>query len=997
MRNARIWCFVAALIAAISSLTAAEHRGVVKFGTQPVPGAIVTAQQGDKKVTVVTDAQGSYLIKDLGEGKAAIKVEMRGFTPAEKEVAVAEPAEFTMTMLPMAEVTAAPVAEVKVAEAPKVEIKRPANVNAPAATNTTSGFQQTQVQASATPVQATEVSSDVAQRANDGLLVNASVNNAASSPFSTLPAFGNNRGPRRWPYNGNIFLTNGSSVFDARPFSLTGQDTYRPPYNRMTAGITLGGPIRIPGLIKNGPQFTLSYTMTRNRNVNTQTGLMPTEALRNGDFSQALDRQGRPIQLIDPTTGLPMAGNQIPLTRISPQAQALMKLYPLPNFAGDAAYNYQVPLINNNHSDSGNFRTQRQIGRKDNVTGTFQWSSTRNDSPNIFNFLSNQRNVNRGVTLNWRHTFNSRFYVSTNYQFQRGTARFIPFWSNRENISGLAGVTGNNQESVNWGAPNLQFTNGITALNDQQYSSSANQTSALNVEAFKALSRHNLTFGGDFRRIQNNQYQQQDARGTFQFTGATVGSDFASFLLGIPDGSSLAFGNADKYFRSNAWDAYVSDDWRFRSGLSLTLGLRWEYNSPVTEKYGRLVNLGIGGFFQNATQLVGGDPIRPDRNNLAPRFGFAWRPLPASSIVIRGGYGVYFDGSQYQQLASQMAQQAPLSRSLRVQNSLQNPLTLANGFVGSPTTTPNTYAVDPYFRVGYAQNWTLSVQRDMPFALQMVATYIGIKGTRGPQQFLPNTFPVGAIDPCPTCPTGFTYLSSNGNSIRNSGALQLRRRLRRGFTAEMTYTYAKAIDNAAMGSSGGQIAQNWLDLRAERARSQFDQRHLISASMQYTTGATSGVGFLTTGWSGRFFREWTFTSQFNYGTGLPLTPTAPNLVAGTGVAATVRANYVGGDPYAGEGGRNLNAAAFAVPLPGQWGNAGRNILTGPSQLTLNASASRTFRWGDRFNADVNVNASNVLNHPVFPSWNSTITSVQFGLPGNANQMRTIQTSLRVRF
>jgi hypothetical protein len=305
--------------------------------------------------------------------------------------------------------------------------------------------------------------------------------------------------------------------------------------------------------------------------------------------------------------------------------------------------------------------------------------------------------------------------------------------------------------------------------------------------------------------------------------------------------------------------------------------------------------------------------------------------------------------------------------------------------------------VDPYFRVGYAQNWTLSVQRDMPFALQMVATYIGIKGTRGPQQFLPNTFPVGAIDPCPTCPTGFTYLSSNGNSVRHSGALQIRRRLRRGFTAEATYTYAKAIDNAAMGSSGGQIAQNWLDLRAERARSQFDQRHLISASMQYTTGATSGVGFLTTGWSGRFFREWTFTSQFNYGTGLPLTPTAPNLVAGTGVAATVRANYVGGDPYAGTGGRNLNAAAFAVPLPGQWGNAGRNILTGPNQLTLNASASRTFRWGDRFNADVNVNATNVLNHPVFPSWNSTITSVQFGLPGNANQMRTIQTSLRVRF
>ncbi len=217
MRNARIYCFLAALIAAIS-LTAAEQRGVVKFGTLPVPGATVTATQGDKKVVAVTDATGTFVLKDLGEGKAALKVEMRGFAPMEKEVAVAEPTDFALTMLPLAEITAAPPAEVKIAEAPKAEIKRPTNVAAPAATNTTSGFQRTQVEASATPVAATEVSSDVAQRANDGLLVNGSVNNAASSPFSTLPAFGNNRRPGRWPYNGNLSLNIDNSSLDARPF-----------------------------------------------------------------------------------------------------------------------------------------------------------------------------------------------------------------------------------------------------------------------------------------------------------------------------------------------------------------------------------------------------------------------------------------------------------------------------------------------------------------------------------------------------------------------------------------------------------------------------------------------------------------------------------------------------------------------------------------------------------------------------------------------------------
>ncbi len=581
--------------------------------------------------------------------------------------------------------------------------------------------------------------------------------------------------------------------------------------------------------------------------------------------------------------------------------------------------------------------------------------------------------------------------------FGRSTNKNIPFFSKRANISGLAGITGNNQDPINWGPPSLNFLGGISALGEAQYSSIANQSSALNIENFKALSRHNLTFGGDFRRIQNNTLSQQDPRGTFTFTGAAAGSDFAGFLYGIPDAASIAFGNADKYFRSNAWDAYISDDWRFRSGLSLQLAARWEYNSPITERYGRLVNLNIKGDFLSATPIVGGTLLNSDKNNIAPRFGFAWRPFAASSMVIRGGYGIYYDNSIYQQIASQMAQQSPLSTSLRVQNSASLPLTLANGFRGSPNITSNTYGIDPNFRIGYAQNWQVSIQRDMPFALQMVATYLGIKGTRAPQQFLPNTYPNGVINPCLTCPSGFSYVTSNGNSSRQAGMIQLRRRLRRGLTADVTYTYAKAIDNAALGGNGTLTAQNWLDLRSERARSNFDQRHVISANFQYTTGATSGLGFFTTGRSGAFFREWTFVSQFNYATGNPLTPTSPSIVQGTGVSGPVRANYVGGDPYAAPPGLFLNPAAYAAPLPGQWGNAGRNTITGPNQLTLNASASRTFRWGDRLNADLRIDANNALNHPVFSTWNTVITSAQFGLPTNANAMRTVQTSLRVRF
>jgi hypothetical protein len=111
-----------------------------------------------------------------------------------------------------------------------------------------------------------------------------------------------------------------------------------------------------------------------------------------------------------------------------------------------------------------------------------------------------------------------------------------------------------------------------------------------------------------------------------------------------------------------------------------------------------------------------------------------------------------------------------------VQNTAANPLTLANGFNASPNITTDSFALDPNFRMGYSQNWQVSVQRDLPGSLVATATYLGIKGTRGMQEFLPNTYPAGAVNPCAACPTGFIYLTSNGNSTRESGQLQLRRR-----------------------------------------------------------------------------------------------------------------------------------------------------------------------------------------------------------------------------
>jgi hypothetical protein len=285
----------------------------------------------------------------------------------------------------------------------------------------------------------------------------------------------------------------------------------------------------------------------------------------------------------------------------------------------------------------------------------------------------------------------------------------------------------------------------------------------------------------------------------------------------------------------------------------------------------------------------------------------------------------------------------------------------------------------------------------------MIATYAGVKGTRGMQEFLPDTYPVGAVNPCLGCPSGFVYLASNGNSTRESGQIQLRRRLHNGLTANVQYSWAKAIDDSALGGrgqGGTVIAQNWLDLRAERGLSNFDQRHQLSLQAQYTTGMGIGGGTLVGGWKGALFKEWTFVSQITAGSGLPLTPTYLAAVRGTGVTGPIRPDYTGASVDAAPPGFFLNPAAYAPPQPGQWGNAGRNSITGPSQFALNASLGRTFRLGDRLNADLRIDATNALNHVVFSSWITTISSAQFGLPNPAdpaNPMRSVQTTLRVRF
>jgi hypothetical protein len=1020
--------------AAFPAMAAAtEYHGTVTFGGVPVPGATVTLTHAGTTSTAVTDTQGVYFFPDLADGTWTAEVQMLCFVPLKQEVTVgagAPAGAWELKLLSMDQIRAAGklMPAFIVAAVPPPAAPRPAAKSGD----------------SAPPAAPTPPPDETAERAADGLLINGSVNNAATSPYSLSAAFGNNRTGGKGLYNGGFGLVLDNSSFDARPYSLSGIVTPKAAYNRVTGTFNLGGPIRIPHLLRNGPNFFVGYQLVRDRNASTQSALLPDQSERTGDFSHEVNALGQPLQVFNPATpGIVFPGEQVP---VSPRAQALLNLYPAPNITGNPLYNYQTPIVGTYRSDSVQARLNKSIGQKNQVYGDFSLQSSRSNVPNLFAFLDTTGWLGINTGVNWSHRFNQRTSATTGYRFSRISTRVTPYWEDRENISGDAGISGNNQDAMDWGPPTLGFSSGVAGLSDANSSFNRNRTDALSYTMQWNRRRHNVTAGVDFRRQEYNYLAQQNPRGTLTFTGAatqtavngvaTGGSDVADFLLGVPDTSALATGNPDKYLRQSAYDAYATDDIRINSQLTINAGLRWEYGSPIVELKDRLVNLSIPANFATATPVLASAPgtlptslIRPDRLGIQPRVGLSWRPFPGSSVIVRAGYGVYDDTSVYQATAVQMAQQAPLSKSLSVQNSAACPLSLASPFNVCPSTTADLFAADPNFRVGYAQTWQLAVQRDLPASLQMTVTYLGVKGTHGMQEFLPNTYPIGGVDPCPACPLGYAYLTSGGDSSRESGQVQLRRRLHNGLTASLLYTYSKSIDDdAALGgqgpvatgtssssSRGLAIAQDWRNLHAERGLSTFDQRHVLNASMQYTTGQGLGGKTLLGGWKGVAYKEWTVLTSITAGTGLPESPIYPFAVPGTGFSGIIRPNVTGAPIQAGASGRFLNPVAYTAPLAGQWGNAARNSITGPNQFTLNASLSRTFRLPapglkDKLNLDIRLDSTNLLNHVTYTSWNTSYactvdtsgtcslpSTSQFGLPQGVNGMRTVQLTARLRF
>lgn len=826
---------------------------------------------------------------------------------------------------------------------------------------------------------------------------------------------------------GSLSFRLNDSAFDARPYSLTGQTVEKAPYSQGRLNISFGGPLFIPKLFRSErTNFFVDYSLNRGRDPFQGIATLPTQAQRSGDFSQPLTQ---PFQIFDPLGRAPLPANRVPASRISPISNGLLAFVPLPNQPG-TVQNYQFVTSVDNARDQFSSRVSHSFSAKDRVDASvnFQWRDSTNAQ--LYGFLDTQDGLGFSINPGWTHTFRRNLIHSLRVNFSRNRNETLPFFAFGRDVAGELGIGGVARDPINFGPPNLNFTN-FGGLTDASPILRRDQTIGFTDSISYIKASHTVSVGGGYRWMRLDSRTDQNARGTFSFSGLATsqlspqgsplpntGFDFADFLFGLPQSSSIRFGAANTYFRAGAFNAFAQDDWRMRSNLTLNLGVRYEYFRPFQEKFDHIANLDISPEF-NAVSVVlpgGVGPytgtfprglVDPDSNNVSPRLALAYRPSPKRSLQIRAGYGVFFNGSVYNQFPTRMAAQPPFANTASVNTSLTRTLTLSNGFATAPSQSiTNTYAVDRRYRTPYAQTWNFSVQHNVGRNLVAEIGYLGTKGTKLDLQRMPNRAAPGSPLTAEQRrqignAVGFVYDTSEGNSIYHAGQARLTRRFSNGMSWNLFYTFGKSLDNASSlgGAGGGAVAQNDKDLRAERGRSSFDQRHSLNIFYVLTSPVRDSTSLFASSPTVRqVLRGWTLSGGLTATSGTPLTARVLGNQAdasGTGVTGSGRADATGLPLY--EGGRFFNPAAFAIPPSGRFGNSSRNAIDGPARVSLNLGLGRSFRLSDRRSVEVRAESQNFTNMVNFTNVGTIVNAINYGLATNTARMRTVTLTARLRF
>ena len=511
---------------------------------------------------------------------------------------------------------------------------------------------------------------------------------------------------------------------------------------------------------------------------------------------------------------------------------------------------------------------------------------------------------------------------------------------------------------------------------------------------------HVLKVGGEVRYMQLNGTLDLLTRGSISLSGAVSGSGISDLLLGYPSFTLRSVSDNPQTLRSAAYNGYIQDDWTLRPTLTISAGLRYEFNTPPTDPTNRMSGLdpGTGKVAPVGTGGVSRSGTRRDGNNFAPRVGLAWSP--DRNLVVRGGYGRYYDSGMLVVNSAQYFN--PPEFNLFVYFPTQTSLiTLADPFPsrGGITPPPSLTLLSPDMVTAYLEHWNTSVQRRIgPLGVLSLA-YAGSKGThlersRDINQPTPAPGAIQARRPNAAY-ANMMLIESGGNSSYNSLQTSFNRSMTRNLSVWSVYTFSKSIDDTSAflaTKADRNFPQNSRNYRAERGLSSFDVAHRWSVASIY---ALPGRNVWT--------RDTELRGIFTVQSGQPFTPVLRFDNSNTGNTGgnfgSDRPNLLRNPKLDNAGpDRWFDTSAFATPAPFTFGSAGRNIVRGPGLVLVDLSLARTFPIGERVKVSLELQGFNLMNRTNFdlPELYADEPST-FGKIYAAKPARQVQFAGRITF
>jgi len=810
-------------------------------------------------------------------------------------------------------------------------------------------------------------------------------------------------------FHGTVFEYLRNDAFDARNFFVPAGEP-KPKYIRNQFGGALGGPIN-----RDRTFFFADYEGTRSREGITRLTNVPTALERAGNFSER--RFGRPT---NPFTGMPFDNDTIPDFFINPVGRAIAALYPLPN-RNDPVQNFVSSPILHDDNDSFDARVDHHLNSAAQLTFRYSFGDRDLFEPFTGSSFSlvpgfgdtvRRRSQNAMAALTWILTPNlvneSRVALSrvagsvTQEASVLNSDVGLPTISPRERDLGLSfiTITGFSPLGDEGNNPQHSVTNVYQFLNNSSY----------------VRGNHLIKFGADLRFSQQNAFRDVESRGRLQFSPflTLTNNALADLLLGFPLVTSVARVDNPQQIRTESYNFFVNDSYRVTPRLTLTGGLRYEYNSPPVDAEDRanVYDVATRNLVPVGTNGVPRSGFDADKNNFAPRVGFAWTLGDDGATVLRGGYGIYYDQSALAP-AEALYFNSPFFDNNIFFPLPGLPLTVDNPFPAFfPFALPDSaLAIQRDLRTGYMQHWNFNVERQVGSKGVFEVAYVGSKGTklltaRDINQPQPSVLPPGL----PFVPRpdfrfdDIDLLESRANSNYNALQARFQQRLSRGFTALASYTWSKSIDDASnfFSSTGDpNFPQNSYNVAAERGRSNFDVRHRLSVSYSYALPFGKGLE----GWTSTLLSGWETNGIVTLQSGRPFTVALLSEIDNSGTGRSIlgfgandRPNLVGNPELSSRTPeRWFNTAAFAFPAPGTFGNAGRNILDGPGFQNVNASLVKNTALSERFNLQFRAEAFNLFNHPNFNLPDNFFPSPSFGRISSARDPRHIQFGLKLLF